>query len=162
MKRPKPTAQTLTDVHSSPGHLMRRSQQIAVAIFFEEVRDFDLTPVQFAALTAIKDNPEIDQRRLVDLIAIDRSTVGTMLQRLEEKRLITRTTPDHNRRIKQLAVTPPGAELLAKARASVERAQERILAPLSAREKKEFMRLLGRLVDINNRVSRVPLKVQKD
>lgn len=40
----------LADVYSAPGHLIRRSQQIAVAIFFEEFGAYEVTPVQYAAL----------------------------------------------------------------------------------------------------------------
>ena len=149
----------LGDVYASPGHLMRRAQQIAVAIFHEELRGFDMTPVQFAALTAIKEHRGIDQRGLVDAIAIDRSTVGSMLSRLEAKKLITRTTPKHNQRVKQLAITAKGQALLRACRRAIDRSQDRILAPLSARERALFMRLLARLVHINNEASRVPLKL---
>src|SRR5712692_205584 len=40
----------LAELHGAPGHLIRRSQQIAVAIFMEETKAFDLTPVQYATL----------------------------------------------------------------------------------------------------------------
>ena len=48
----------LSDVYVAPGHLIRRSQQIAVAIFFEEFEGYDVTPVQYAALIAIRDRPQ--------------------------------------------------------------------------------------------------------
>jgi len=50
----------LQDLYSKPGHLIRRAQQIAVAIFMEECANFDLTPVQYAALVAIRENPGTD------------------------------------------------------------------------------------------------------
>ena len=37
-------------VYTAPGYLFRRMQQIAVSIFVEECKAFDLTPVQYAAL----------------------------------------------------------------------------------------------------------------
>ena len=43
-----------------PGFYIRRLQQIAVAIFLEETQDFGITPVQFAALTAIHREPGLD------------------------------------------------------------------------------------------------------
>ena len=39
---------TMDAVYTAPGYLFRRMQQIAVAIFMEECRAYDLTPVQFA------------------------------------------------------------------------------------------------------------------
>ncbi|MGH8848591.1 MAG: MarR family transcriptional regulator, partial [Polaromonas sp.] len=41
----------------APGHLIRRAQQLAVAIFMEETAGFDATPVQFAILNALMDDP---------------------------------------------------------------------------------------------------------
>lgn len=139
---------------------MRRAQQIAVAIFLDEFREFSVTPMQYAALATIRNHPGIDQRTLVDLIAIDRSTIGAILGGLEKRGLIRRVTPRHNLRIKQLFLAPPGEELLDR---SVEKAPNittRLLAPLSAEEGETFVSLLRRLVDGNNELSRAPLKLE--
>lgn len=148
----------LEDVYSAPGHLMRRAQQIAAAIFFDETREFDLTPVQYAALVAIQDRPGIDQSTLVKLIAIDRSTVGNMLRRIEGKHLISRVTPQHNQRIKQLFIAPEGQRLLRESRAAMRRVHERILAPLAPRDRSSLMAVLAKLVHLNNEESRAPLQ----
>jgi DNA-binding MarR family transcriptional regulator len=149
----------LEDVHSAAGHLMRRAQQIAAAIFFDEMREVGLTPIQFAALVAIQDRPGIDQSTLVNLIAIDRSTVGNMLRRIEEKRLISRVTPKHNQRIKQLFITSEGRRILRESRNPVGRVHERILAPLKPQERSSFMANLAKLVHLNNEESRAPLRL---
>jgi DNA-binding MarR family transcriptional regulator len=145
-------------VYGAPGHLMRRSHQIAVALFFEELRQFRITPPQYASLVAIMDRPGVDQRRLADLIAIDRSTIGSTLQRLEKRGLIRRLTPENDQRVKQLYISDAGSDLLLRSRRAVERSQERILAPLSRRERSLFLRMLAKLVHLNNKVSRVPLR----
>ena len=67
----KTTPKSMDDVYSKPGHLFRRMQQIAVAIFMEECKGFDLTPVQYASLVAVRDYPGIDATRLSALIAFD-------------------------------------------------------------------------------------------
>ena len=66
------------EVHAMPGHLIRRLQQIAVSVFTERVTKagFDITPVQFAALSTIAENPGLDQASLAGLIAYDRVTIG--------------------------------------------------------------------------------------
>lgn len=150
---------SMDEIYKAPGHLIRRCQQIAVGIFLEEMAPFDLTPVQYAALVAIREHPGIDQRTLVSLIAIDRSTVGHLLARLEQKKLITRVVPKTNQRVKQLFITPAGTALLRSVRETARKVQNRILAPLSKDERAAFMRCLERLVDINNSYSRVPLKI---
>lgn len=77
----------MKDNNDMPGHLARRFQQIAVAVFLAEVEDagFDLTPVQYAALATIKANPGLDQVTLAGLIAYDRTTITGVVDRLVQK-----------------------------------------------------------------------------
>ena len=145
-------------IHDKPGHLIRRLQQIAVAIFMAEARGFDLTPVQYAALLAIDLHPGIDQTALVSLIAFDKSTIGDVLERLAAKRLVHRVQGKKDRRTKVLKITPSGRRLLRRIEPAVISAQDQILSPLPPRERKQFMQLMKRLVHINNRHSRAPLR----
>ena len=142
-----------------PGHLIRRAQQIAVAIFIEECAAFDLTPVQYAAMAAIRENPGIDATRLSSLIAFDRSTLGSVLERLEARKLVERYPSQEDKRIKVLKLAGAGAALLKRAEAAVRRAQDRILAPLPPDQRDQFMELLSKLVDLNNEASRAPLRL---
>lgn len=148
-----------TDLYSKPGHLIRRAQQIAVSIFLEECAALDMTPVQYAALVTIRDNPGIDATRLSALVALDRSTLGNVLERLETKRLILRSGDRSDRRVKVLHLSTEGETILAQAEPLVERAQERILAPLTREDRRLFMGMLARLVETNNDVSRAPLRL---
>jgi MarR family transcriptional regulator, lower aerobic nicotinate degradation pathway regulator len=147
-------------VYGKPGYLFRRIQQIAVAIFVEECRAYDLTPVQYAALVAIQSHPGIDATRLSAVIAFDRSTLGNVIERLEAKGHITRKPAREDKRVKLLYMTRSGAALLRKIMPSVDRAQARMLQPLKAADRKILMALLAQLVDLNNEASRVPLRAE--
>src|SRR5579875_1121404 len=96
-----------------PGHLIRRLQQISFAIFMDQAREFDVTPVQYAAIAAIDLHPGIDQTALCNIVALDRSTVGDVVGRLEKKRLITRRSGPADRRTKSLYITRKGHRLVA-------------------------------------------------
>jgi MarR family transcriptional regulator, lower aerobic nicotinate degradation pathway regulator len=156
----KPVPITMDAVYTAPGYLFRRMQQIAVAIFVEECRAFDLTPVQYAALIAIHTHPGIDATRLSAVIAFDRSTLGNVIERLESKKLIERKSSPEDKRIKLLYLTKPGAALLRDIMPSVDRAQVRMLQPLKSADRKALMALLSQLVDLNNEASRVPLRAE--
>lgn len=144
-------------IYNKPGHLIRRLQQIAVTMFIEETAAFDITPVQYAALAAIRAHPGIDQLRLANAIGFDRTTIGGVVERLEAKRLITRETGAADRRTKRLRLTETGQQVLKDITPAAEHAQERILDGLDAREKVLFIEMLSRLVRINNEASRVPV-----
>lgn len=152
-------APPLPDVHAKPGHLIRRAQQIAVAIFLEECAAEDLTPVQYAVLIAIRDNPGIDATRVSGLIAFDRTTISGVMERLEAKGFVQRQTNAADKRAKVVDITTEGKKLLRTVEPKVERAQQRILAPLSTEEQQALMSLLSKLVDLNNEASRAPKKV---
>ena len=147
-------------VYAAPGYLFRRMQQIAVAIFVEECKAYDLTPVQYAALIAIHTHPGIDATRLSAVIAFDRSTLGSVIERLQAKKLIERNPSPEDKRVKLLYLTRPGAALLRDIMASVDRAQARMLQPLKPADRKTLMALLTQLVDLNNEASRVPLRAE--
>jgi MarR family transcriptional regulator, lower aerobic nicotinate degradation pathway regulator len=152
---------TMDAVYTKPGYLFRRMQQIAVAIFVEECRDFDVTPVQYAALVAIQNHPGIDATRLSAVIAFDRSTLGSVIERLEAKGQIERKPAAYDKRIKLLYLTRLGAKLLRDILPAVDRAQTRMLEPLKAGDRKTLMALLAQLVDRNNEASRVPLRAEE-
>src|ERR1700743_1892035 len=103
---------TMDAVSTAPGYLFRRMQQSAGAIFVEECKAFALTPVQYAALIAIHTHPGIDATRLSAVIAFDRSTLGSVIERLEAKKLIERRPSPEDKRIKLLDLTRSGAALL--------------------------------------------------
>ncbi len=156
----KPAAITMDAVYAAPGYLFRRMQQIAVALFIEECRAFELTPVQYAALIAIHTHPGIDATRLSAVIAFDRSTLGNVIERLETKQYIERKPSREDRRIKLLYLTKSGAALLRDITTSVDRAEARMLQPLKPADRKTLLALLTQLVDLNNEASRVPLRAE--
>ena len=148
-------------IYEKPGHLIRRLQQIALALFMDETKEFDITPVQYSALVAIDINPGIDQTAVCNLIAIDRSTVGDVVTRLERKKLIKRIAGTEDRRTKALSITPAGRKLIGEIEPYVESTQTRILEPLTMSERVALMRMLKKLVHLNNEHSRAPLRLVK-
>ena len=151
---------TMDAVYTAPGYLFRRMQQIAVAIFVEECKACDLTPVQYAALVAIRTHPGIDATRLSAVIAFDRSTLGSVIERLEAKHYVERKPGPGDKRVKLLHLTPAGAALLREIVPSVEVAQVRMLLPLKPADRKTLLALMTQLVDLNNEASRVPLRAE--
>ena len=137
------------DLNSLPGHDIRRLHQIAVALFMAETEPFGITPVQFAALQAVQNAPGTDQRTLARTIGFDTSTIAGVIDRLEARGLMLRSASAQDRRVRLLTLTPAGEQLLAEVVPSMLRAQERILAPLPAQERGEFMRMLGVLIAVD-------------
>ena len=125
------------------GHLIRRLHQQSMQVFQNQAQaaGFDLTPVQFAALDTIAQQPGIDQASLAAAICFDRATIGGVVDRLERKGLVQRVVSAQDRRARQLHLTPEGGQLLADCRPVVAAFQVDILALLSPAERDAFLAL---------------------
>lgn len=157
-RSPSSSSAAMDDVYKKPGYLFRRMQQIAVAVFMEECKAVDLTPVQYAALVAIRAHPGIDATRLSALIAFDRSTLGSVIERLETKGFLERKPGPDDRRVKLLHLTKAGASELRNVEPLVAQAQTRMLQPLSPADRQALLKLMTQLVELNNDVSRAPMR----
>ena len=156
MKKSRTAAATPIDLETLPGHHIRRLHQIAVAIFMQETEAHGVTPVQYGALQAVRNTPGIDQRTLARSIGFDTSTIAGVVDRLEARGLLQRSASPDDRRVRLLTLTDAGHALVDAVVPSMWRAQERMLEPLPARERGEFLRMLRLLVQANNALSRAP------
>lgn len=144
------------DLDDLPGHQIRRLHQVAVALFMQETEAHGLTPVQYAALQAVAHAPGIDQRTLARKIGLDTSTTGGVVDRLEARALLLRNANPGDRRVRLLTLTDAGQALLHDSTPAMLRAQQRILAPLPAAERDDFMRMLRTLVAAHRAQDRGP------
>ncbi|MBC5785942.1 MarR family transcriptional regulator [Ramlibacter sp. USB13] len=135
------------DFRHAPGHLIRRAHQVSWALFMEETAGFDVTPVQFAILSALLEDPGEDQVTLARKVAFDPATFGSVIARLEGRGWVRREADTADRRRKLLWVTAEGAEVAQKMRRAVAKVQQRILEPLSPGDREQLVHLLGKLVD---------------
>lgn len=136
------------EIHGMAGHLIRRLNQLSTQVFAARTREagFDLTPVQFAALDAVRANPGLDQAGIAAEIAYDRATIGGVIDRLEQKGLVTRTVNEKDRRARQVNLSDKGAETYEKILPIVRSFQQEILAGLDDNEKQQFLGLAQKIV----------------
>lgn len=139
----------MESLQDMPGHLIRRAQQVSNAIFAEECAGFDLTSVQYAALHAIAAHDGIDATRLSGLIALDRSTIGDVLERLESKGWIVRAPGSLDKRTKRLHLAQSARALLDSVEPAVRRVQQRLLEPFSGQESAAILEMLRKIGGID-------------
>ncbi|HEX2520288.1 MAG TPA: MarR family transcriptional regulator [Castellaniella sp.] len=142
-------------LYVQPGHLLRRAQQISASIFHDEIGN-RVTPIQYAILCVVMDNPQVDQVSMAGLAAIDTSTAASVATRLEEKGLLTRDVDPADRRQRRLSLTQAGRDLLVEVNDGISRLHRRIFEKFSPEEESQFMVLLEKLVHLNNHQSRAP------
>lgn len=141
----------MSKFHDMPGHLIRRAQQVSTALFHEHMAQegIDITPFQFAALSAVKLNPGSDQASVAAWAACDRATIGGVVDRLVEKKFVLRTVSPKDRRARVLTLTDSGAEVLAQIEQAAAAIQDKITDGLTPDERETLVELL-RKVSQNN------------
>ena len=130
------------------GHLIRRLHQQSTLVFAQRTQaaGFDLTPIQYAALEAIHENPGIDQARVAEMIGYDRATIGGVIDRLEKKGWIRRVVSERDRRARELSVTAEGHSILSDLQPIVQDLQKDILQPLNDEDRACFINLARQVV----------------
>lgn len=141
------------------GHYIRRLHQISVGAFMSRIseQDIDLTQVQFAALSVVKEFPEIDQTSLAQHIACDRATTGGVIDRLEKKGFVRRIYQKYDRRRNLIVITDDGRKVYENAIPVVWVVQDDIMRGLTEAEQEELLRLLVKATSASNKFSRAPM-----
>lgn len=128
------------------GHLIRRLHQVSTHVFATQTQaaGIKITPVQFAALDAIKSNPGADQAQIASLISYDRATIGGVIDRLEKKGLVARIVSTTDRRSREVRLTAKGEQMFGGLFTVVQALQSNILTGLSNAETEQFLALAAK------------------
>jgi DNA-binding MarR family transcriptional regulator len=142
---PPPAIDKLAQLYVRPGFLLRRAHQISAAVFEDECRSVGLTPAQFGVLSVLQASAGLGQSSLARGLGFDKVTVLRVLRGLEARGLIVRTPAAISRRSLAIALSDAGRALLLQAQEPVERAYQRLMAPLNDEQKAQLISLLQTL-----------------
>jgi DNA-binding MarR family transcriptional regulator len=143
-----------------PGFLIRRLHQLHCALFLEETRGYDITPVQYSLMTALAARGELEQNNLALEIGLERSSVAEVVPRLQRRGFVTRRRSLEDGRVKLIRLTRKGAGLLRRMAGAVQRAHDRTIEQLGQPERDWFVLQLIRLVEANQEIGSVPLRLR--
>jgi DNA-binding MarR family transcriptional regulator len=128
-------------LNTTPGHLIRRSEQVHGAHWLRRVGS-TLTPPQYGLLSALAWHPAIDQSTAGDLASLDKSSTADVIARLTRRGLIEARRDDHDRRRKLLLLSEQAQTLLTEVTPVVEQVQHDLAAPLADAQAAALVELL--------------------
>jgi len=115
----------------------QRGRMLAIA------SEFDLAPAQVMALKALEPGRPRPMSELAGALRCDNSNVTGIVDRLEDRGLVTRRPSDRDRRVKMLEVTDAGADLRRRIAERMRRPPEP-LASLSDEDARALRDILAR------------------
>jgi len=133
-----PGAALPEDLRGYLGFVLRR----AFARFTAEAIAEGPQSRDFVVLDLLTDGDALSQQELGERLGINRTIMVRLLDRLQESGYVTRSPNPANRRSHVLSLTPAGRAALEEMRAAVSDRDDRVLAPLSARERRRLDELL--------------------
>ena len=127
------------------GFHLRLAQVAVFRDFLETMGSLDVTPGLFAVLVLIEANPGLKQTALAQAVRLDRSTVVSVVDKLERRRLVQRRTSTRDRRSNALFLTAAGASLLGRLKARVAAHEKRLVRGMQIAERRTLVALLDRV-----------------
>ena len=102
----------------------------------------EITPRQFGVLLTLYQCGTLTLTELAGHIRVDRSTLGEMIFRMEERFLITKRIKENDRRSAEVSLAPFGKHALLELVSGVAQLQTVLLAQLAAEDRPHFMRCM--------------------
>lgn len=133
------------DLTRHPGHLLRRALQVMNMLWAEEVSR-SITSPQFAALNALHQEPNIDQRTLGERISLDRSTMADVVARLTERGAVEWSRDTRDGRRKTIRLTAKGERTLQELIPKTHRMTNRLVTALDCDDQDKLLSLLKLIV----------------
>ncbi|MGE4337769.1 MAG: MarR family winged helix-turn-helix transcriptional regulator [Pigmentiphaga sp.] len=134
----------LTDIGARLGFHLKRVGLLSNNAYMRSAAEYGVLSGHFGILEIVLDNPGINQRKIGEVLGLDKSSVSPAVTKLEKRQLITRR-PGAIRRSYELFITPLGESLLQSLRTCADEHEEKLAAPLSAEERELLIQLLDRV-----------------
>lgn len=135
------------DATSSPGYLLKRAQDALHAAMSAVLREHGTTLPQYAALTALDEEPGLSNADLARRAFVTPQTMNQVLRELERKTWVERQPHPGNARILQAELTPGGRAALRACHQAVDAIHERMLSGLDAVGRQQLAAALRSCID---------------
>jgi len=133
------------DIRENLFFLLTRAYRYVASVCGEEFAPYGITPAQFVVLMHMEGFKSDSQVCLSQKAGIDRTTIVGIIDRLEQKGLVTRTKVPEDRRIRQVALTDGGLKLKNDLCMAAENVHSRLMTKISPKECTDFGRLLAKI-----------------
>lgn len=124
------------------GYLLKQVATRFAQLGSTALAPFGIQGRELAVLSMLQSHGPLSQRALGQALHVDRTTMVSLIDQLEEKGLAQRARNPQDRRLYDVGLTEDGQHITARADAAVARAEVELLADLTPTAAREFRRML--------------------
>ena len=141
-------------LHDRFGYLLKHARDHLAALSDDALRPFGINGRQLAVLMVLADGEPASQHEAARRLAVDRTTMVELIDRLEAMGLVERRPDATDRRRNIVALTDAGSRTLVGASGATDAAEATFLAPLSRADADRLRALLQAVVEPARGVTR--------
>lgn len=130
------------------GYHLRRAQGAMHRDFMATVAGFELTQKQAATLWLIHANPGVSQVSVASALGMDRATMMSVTDRLEDRGFLVRKRSTVDRRRQELYLTPLGQSTLRKVKGRINEHESRVQNLFTEQELSSLISMLKKFREI--------------
>ena len=135
------------DIGDTVGFRLRVAQIAAYRNFEGRLGRYGIAPRYLGLLGIIETHPGQPQSRLAEAIALKRSSLVPIIDRLEADRLVERRSAPTDRRYKSVWLTAKGKRVVSELKARALAEEEKLTAGMRPTDRQTLLDLLSRLID---------------
>ncbi|MEO6909987.1 MAG: MarR family winged helix-turn-helix transcriptional regulator [Edaphobacter sp.] len=157
MKSSKPPVTRISGLKSHSGFWLRFVSNHVSQSFARKLEGSGVTVAEWVILREMFDTEVISPGLLAGMTGLTRGAVSKLVERLREKKLLTRTEAAGDRRFQEVRLTVSGRALVPKLAKLADKNDEEFFACLSHEERERLLAILKKLVSVN-KLNKVPIK----
>jgi len=124
--------------------------------FARKLQASGVTVAEWVVLREIYGQEAVSPSAVAGRTGLTRGAVSKLVDRLFEKKLVTRQESSLDRRFQDVALTPAGKRLIPQLAALADENDSQFFSALAAKEKDSLLEILKKLVQAN-RLSKIPI-----
>lgn len=131
--------------------LLTKASHLIQSEFHRIVKSKGLTVSEWRVLATLVNRAPMSMRQLSDIAVTQQPTLTAVLDRMEPRGLVTRTTDEVDRRVTLVGITPAGARLVAKLIDLAREHETRVLEPFGLQRSSQLKTTLKRLIELHEK-----------
>lgn len=131
--------------------LLTKASHLIQSEFHRIVKAKGLTVSEWRVLATLFNREPMSMRQLSEIAVTQQPTLTAVLDRMEPRGLVTRTTDEVDRRVTLVGITPAGAKLVGKLIDLAREHERRVLEPFGLQRSSQLKTTLKRLIELHEK-----------
>jgi DNA-binding MarR family transcriptional regulator len=157
MRKSGQTAAKVSELKSHAGFWLRFVSNHVSYAFARKLLSSGVTVAEWVVLREMFEKDSMAPSLLARITGLTRGAVSKLIDRLVEKKLVSREACEGDRRFQAIALTPAGRRLVPALAAIADENDEEFFSALTEKERKALIAILRKLVRIH-RLNKLPMQ----